>query len=153
MSLIAHCAGKIRDNTRCAKTSREVAHIQTHTDGYRKINKVKSFWGQHTNFQMDVKKNSPKYFLKKCCCVVEERLLYMLLPKTSRGQLIPGWALFFRHTLRLIPSMRNIPYTFKRGHAPNSVFMLFSSSCTPPPQPWTSTIVYEWKCVLGWKMC
>ena len=47
------------------------------------------------------KKNSPKYFFVKICCVVEERLLYMLVPKSSRGQLIPGWALLFRHTLRL----------------------------------------------------
>ena len=100
-AIIAHYAVKFRDNTRCAKTSRDASHIQTRTDGYRKISKVKSFWGQHTNFQMDVKKIPQSIFLKKCDCVVEERLLYMLVPKTSRGQLLPGWALFFRHTLRL----------------------------------------------------
>ena len=64
--------------------------------------------GQHTNFQMDVKKIPQSIFWKKSCCVVEERLLYMLVPKTSRGQLIPGWALFFRYTLRLSIELLNI---------------------------------------------
>ena len=38
----------------------------------------------------------------------------MLVPKTLRGQLIPGWALFFRHTLRLLGTAQvglNVPYS------------------------------------------
>ena len=54
-----------------------------------------------TKLSNGCKKNSPKYFFVKIGCVVEERLLYMLVPKSSRGQLIPGWALLFRHILRL----------------------------------------------------
>ena len=44
--------------------------------------------------------------------------------------------------------MGDIPYTFKRGHALNSIFTLFSSSCTP-----LGTVdIHGRKCVLGLKV-
>ena len=105
LSLIAHYAVKFRDNTRCTNTSREAMRIQTRTDDYQKINQVKSFCCQHTNFQMGIKKIPQSIFLKKSGCVVEEKLLYILVPKLLRGQLLLGWGSFFLPTLRL----RGIP--------------------------------------------
>ena len=50
---------------------------------------------------MGIKKIPQSIFLEKSGCVVEERLLYMLVPKSLRGQLLPGLGSFFLTTLRL----------------------------------------------------
>ena len=51
------------------------------------------------------------------------------------------------HTVTWYYPMGDIAYTFKRGHALNSIFMVFSSYCIP-----LGTVdALGWKCVLGWR--
>ena len=50
---------------------------------------------------MGIKKIPQSIFFEKCGCVVQEKLLYMLVPKSLRGQLLLGLGSFYLPTLRL----------------------------------------------------